>query len=381
MVCLNQHQLLISWIVLLVLLVPSTHANCAFEAIFNFGDSNSDTGGFFAAFPSQPSPNGMTYFSRPTGRTTDGRLHIDFLAQALGLPYLSPYLQSIGSDYKHGVNFATSASPVIQPNTSLFVTGVSPFYLAVQVNQMKLFKAKVEEFKSQEQTNLPQPDIFGKALYTIYIGQHDITYDIVGASSGGVKQYEPQIASEIANAIKELYNLGGRTFFVQNLAPIGCYAAVLTQVSHESSDIDSFGCMMSFNNVVREYNSVLNKTLHSTRHELPDANIIYVDTHSVILELYQRPTSHGLQHGITACCGYGGGDYNFHPKVFCGNTNEIDGQKVMATACEDPQNYVSWDGIHLTENANKLVAYAILSGSYFDPPFNLNHYCEIQPIG
>lgn len=70
-------------------------------------------------------------------------------AQALGLPFLSPYLQSIGSDYKHGVNFATSASPVLQPNTSLFATGVSPFYLAVQINQMKQFKARVEEFKSQ----------------------------------------------------------------------------------------------------------------------------------------------------------------------------------------------------------------------------------------
>lgn len=70
-------------------------------------------------------------------------------AQALGLPFLSPYLQSIGSDYRHGVSFATSASTVLQPNTSLFVNGVSPFYLAVQINQMKQFKARVEELKSQ----------------------------------------------------------------------------------------------------------------------------------------------------------------------------------------------------------------------------------------
>ncbi|KAK6141054.1 hypothetical protein DH2020_025206 [Rehmannia glutinosa] len=374
-------KVLISSIVLLVILVPRCYAKCAFEAIFNFGDSNSDTGGFYAAFPSQPSPNGMTYFSKPTGRPTDGRLYIDFLAQALGLPFLSPYLQSIGSDYKHGVNFATSASPAIQPNTSLFVTGVSPFYLAVQVNQMKQFKAKVEEFKSQEQTNLPQPDIFGKALYTIYIGQHDITYDVAAVGAGGVKQYEPQIASEIANAIKELHRLGGRTFLVLNLAPIGCYAAVLTQVSHDSSDIDPSGCMMSFNNAVREYNSVLKETLQQTRQELHHANVIYVDTHSVLLELYQNPTSHGMQHGITACCGHGGGTYNFNPQVFCGNTKEIDGQRVTASACSDPQNYVSWDGIHLTENANKMMAYAILSGSYFDPPFSLNQYCDIQPIG
>lgn len=36
---------------------------------------------FFAVFPSQPSPYGMTYFKRPTARPTDGRLYIDFLGE------------------------------------------------------------------------------------------------------------------------------------------------------------------------------------------------------------------------------------------------------------------------------------------------------------
>lgn len=58
---------------------PPGHAWCEFRAIFNFGDSNSDTGGFWAAFPAQPGPFGMTFFGRPTGRASDGRLVIDFL--------------------------------------------------------------------------------------------------------------------------------------------------------------------------------------------------------------------------------------------------------------------------------------------------------------
>lgn len=67
-------------------------------------------------------------------------------AQGLGLPFLSPYLQSIGSNYRHGANYATLASTVLLPNTSLFVTGISPFSLAIQLNQMKEFKTKVDEF-------------------------------------------------------------------------------------------------------------------------------------------------------------------------------------------------------------------------------------------
>ncbi|KZV57668.1 GDSL esterase/lipase-like [Dorcoceras hygrometricum] len=356
--------MLVPWMLLMVTWVPNTSAKCAFEAIFNFGDSNSDTGGFYAAFPSQPSPNGMTYFKKPTGRATDGRLYIDFLAQALGLPFLSPYLQSIGSDYRHGVNFATSASTVLQPTTSLYVSGVSPFYLAVQLNQMKQFKAKVDE-QSSGQTNLPPPDVFGKALYTIYIGQNDFTGYASSAGAGGVKQYMPQVVSQITSTIKELYALGGRSFLVLNLAPVGCYPGFLVQLNHQSSDIDSNGCMMSYNSAVDEYNSMLKAGLQQTRQDLHDANVIYVDR---------------LKHGTTSCCGWGGGSYNFNQQVFCGNTKVVDGKTVTATACGDPENYVSWDGIHVTEAANKQLTYAILSGSYFDPPFPLNHYCDIQPI-
>ena len=89
----------------------------------------------------------------------------------------------------------------------------------------------------------------------------------------------------------------------------------------------------------------------------------------------------GLKYGTRACCGYGGGAYNFDPMVYCGNTKVINGSTFTAAACVDPQNYVSWDGIHATEAANKLTAYAILSGSNFDPPFPLHHLCDLHPIG
>lgn len=51
---------------------------CHFPAIFNFGASNSDTGGFAAAFIQPKSPNGDTFFGMPAGRLADGRLIIDF---------------------------------------------------------------------------------------------------------------------------------------------------------------------------------------------------------------------------------------------------------------------------------------------------------------
>lgn len=93
--------------------------------------------------------------------------------------------------------------------------------------------------------------------------------------------------------MQELYALGGRAFLVLNLAPIGCYPAFLVQLPHDGSDIDTYGCMISYNNAVNDYNKMLNDTLSETRAQLPDASLIYVDVHSVLLELFQNPTSHG----------------------------------------------------------------------------------------
>ncbi|KAF3648289.1 GDSL esterase/lipase [Capsicum annuum] len=373
------------WVILgtmLLFMVAKTECKkCAFKAIFNFGDSNTDTGGFWAAFPAQAPPHGMTYFKKPVGRATDGRVVVDFLAQAFNLPFLSPYLKSIGSDYKYGVNFATLASTVRLPQTSLFVTGVSPFSLEIQLRQMQEFKAKVDELPRKGKTNLPSPNIFGKSLYTFYIGQNDFTGNLARLGISGVKEFLPQVVSLISSTIKEIYALGGRTFWVLNLAPIGCYPAFLVELPHNTSDIDQFGCMISYNNAVVDYNNMLKAALAQTRKKLADANVVYVDTHAVLLELFQHPTSHGLKYGTKSCCGYGDGAYNFNQQVFCGNTKQVNGKNVTAKACEDPQNYVSWDGIHATDAANKVTAYAILNGSYFDPPFPLHKYCDIQPIG
>lgn len=52
-----------------------------YPAVFNFGDSNSDTGEFAAGIGFQPPPpNGQSYFKTPSGRFCDGRLIVDFLS-------------------------------------------------------------------------------------------------------------------------------------------------------------------------------------------------------------------------------------------------------------------------------------------------------------
>lgn len=56
---------------------------CSFPAIFNFGDSNSDTGGRSAAISEVFLPNGETFFGKASGRFCDGRLILDFISKSI----------------------------------------------------------------------------------------------------------------------------------------------------------------------------------------------------------------------------------------------------------------------------------------------------------
>lgn len=77
---------------------------CSFPAIFNFGDSNSDTGGLSAAFGQAPYPNGETFFHTPSGRFSDGRLIVDFI----GAYYLTTYSLSSTIKFESLLKFLTN---------------------------------------------------------------------------------------------------------------------------------------------------------------------------------------------------------------------------------------------------------------------------------
>jgi len=70
---------------------PKASPTCTFPAVYNFGDSNSDTGGISASFVPIPAPYGEGFFHKPSGRDCDGRLIVDFIGNnesTLMHPYL-----------------------------------------------------------------------------------------------------------------------------------------------------------------------------------------------------------------------------------------------------------------------------------------------------
>ncbi|PKI31122.1 hypothetical protein CRG98_048490 [Punica granatum] len=354
---------------------------CNFPAIFNFGDSNSDTGGLSAAFGQAPPPNGETYFHGPAGRFSDGRLMIDFIAERLGLPHLSAYLDSVGSNYSHGANFATAGSTIRPQNTTMAQSGYSPVSLDVQLVEYSDFLKRSQIFRRQGggvfEKLLPKEDYFGRALYTFDIGQNDLTSGFkLNMTVEQVKAYVPDLITQFSNTLKGVYDQGGRSFWVHNTGPLGCLPYVLDRFLITAAQVDKFGCGAPFNEVAQYFNRQLKDAVDTLRKDLPEASITYVDVYSVKHKLIAQAKKFGFQRPLVACCGHGG-KYNYNRYRKCGATMIVKGKEILiAESCKDPSVRVNWDGAHYTEAANKWVIEQIVNGSYSNPPIPLGMSCN-----
>ncbi|XAR62800.1 Alpha-L-fucosidase [Bertholletia excelsa] len=340
---------LVIWLsVVLSVATIGARKDCKFPAIFNFGDSNSDTGALAAVFLSlpMPPPYGETFFGMPSGRFSDGRLIIDFMAKSLGMPFLSPYLDSVGANYSKGVNFAVGES-TIRPFRSLGF-GPGPFYLDIQFSQFLIFRNNSKIVRKQGgvfANLLPEEEVYSKALYTIEIGQNDISYRIATKMMPEkINSTVPRMIRNVTWHVESLYNVGARSFWIHNTGPIGCLANVLTNIPISPDQIDEAGCAKNFNSVAQYFNYKLKQAV----------------------SFFSNPQKYGFVEPLVVCCGLGG-KYNYNSLKACG---------IFATSCSNPSVKVIWDGGHYTDAANKIVFDKISTGAFSDPPIPPEFACH-----
>ncbi|KAL3523643.1 hypothetical protein ACH5RR_016477 [Cinchona calisaya] len=125
----------------------------------------------------------------------------------MDLPYLNPYLDSIGAPtFEKGCNFAVAGSTIRKATADAF----SPFSFDVQVAQFIRFKNRVLDLQHQGMTLdkcFPATgDVFQKALYPFDIGQTDTTSAFNSNTSDEVSSI-PTILAVFEDGIKDLNNL------------------------------------------------------------------------------------------------------------------------------------------------------------------------------
>lgn len=352
---------------------PSYAAAVCHSAIYSFGDSLADTGNWLASNPAAAgniarSPYGETYFNRATGRFSDGRLVVDYIAQASGLPFVAPYLSNTskfevaGSTVNtSGVNFAVAGATALEPG--FFVAkSISPpmtsFSLDTQIQWFLEFRKNVCS---------KSPDCekhFANALFMVgEIGGNDYNDPFMqGRPMDEVETFVPLVVNKTVKAMQALITAGGaRKILAQNNLPIGCSALYLRKYATGpgKEPLDAMGCMPRFNAFSRRGNDLLQGRVAKLQVQYPDVKFVFADNYNAVLKILQSPHLSALGAKVLdACCG-AGGPYNYDPQVPCGVKS--------AVPCANPAQYFNWDGVHLTDAAYGEIAKLFLDGTFTTP--------------
>ncbi|KAK8673513.1 hypothetical protein V6N13_111844 [Hibiscus sabdariffa] len=280
------------------------------------------------------------------------RFHVDSQqSESLKLPYLSAYLDSIGTNFRHGANFATGGSSVRPP-------GFSPFNLGIQISQFIQFKARTTTLYNQLSLNskseeiidvlwqrvavvssYPFSDMVGykcevlvlnahllkeESLYPsatfrglpnshkLDIGQNDLGHGFQTMSENQVVDSIPHIIGELTKAIHQLYKEGARFFWIHNTGPLGClpYNVIYGK---KAGNLDKNGCVKSQNEAAMVFNRQLKDKISWLRTQLPFAKFTYVDVYSAKYALISNAKNLGLVDPLNFCCG---SFYGYH--INCG---------------------------------------------------------------
>ncbi|XP_031091374.1 GDSL esterase/lipase At3g48460-like [Ipomoea triloba] len=344
----------------------ATTAPKIFKKLYAFGDSitdtgntNSSTGPIFFTHVSNP-PYGRTFFHRPTNRYSDGRLVVDFVAQALSLPLLPPYLDS-KADRSYGINFAIAGCTAInyrffeRNNITLDIT---PKSLATQVRWFNSYLESVgcRDYKS---TRKQCGEVFDDSLFWVgAIGINDYSY--IFGSSVTSQTIQQLSINRTTGFLQTLLKRGAKYVVVQGLHLAGC--TTFNLYLSDEGDRDAMGCVATVNNQSHAHNAALQTRLAALRKQFPEATIVYADYWNAYKSILADHNTHGFTEPFKACCGSATEDLHFDIFTTCGSPG--------ATSCDDPSKYINWDGGHLTEAMYKVVADKLLNGTFSHPPFS-----------
>lgn len=330
-----------------------------YPAIFAFGDSFTDTGNLLISQNYSVDqienylPYGSTFFHKPTGRFSDGRLVVDFLAQRLRAPLLKPFLlprsQSGSLAFEDrfvsfAVGGATAQSAVLLKKT-LNISSITPFSLDVQLERLEQLLGEIKE------VHLPEALIFFGE-----IGHNDYSYAIIsGKPHAEVLSSVPNVITQIKRLLQKLIKDGAKYIVVQGNLPMGCDPLFRRMLN--SSPKDKFGCIQSINKMSHKHNKQLQKVLRYLIRKYPDVSIAYFDFEKAYIQVLKRPSVFGFTNTTSPC-------YDIL-MVASVPFNITAFQEVKA--CPHPSKYLNWDGVHLTEAMDKTLTNLFFDEGFVDP--------------
>nr|XP_009587854.1 GDSL esterase/lipase 1-like [Nicotiana tomentosiformis]XP_016448774.1 PREDICTED: GDSL esterase/lipase 1-like [Nicotiana tabacum] len=347
----------VTTLLLLLPLFVSTKAAAAASGLFIFGDSTVDAGNnnYIETIPENRAnyepyaQNG--FFQEPTGRFSDGRIIVDFIAEYAKLPLIPPYLQPHIADFSNGVNFASGGAGVLSTTHSGLVIDLE--------RQLKYFE-QVRKSLTEKLGAAKAEEVISEAVYFISIGSNDYMGGYFGNETmqqlHGPEEYLGMVIGNLTQAIQELYEKGARKFGFLSLSPLGCLPALraLNPRANSNNEEAGGGCFEAASDLALAHNNALRIVLESLQHILQGFKYCNSNFYDWLLDRVNNPSKYGFKEGVKACCGtgpYGG-------KKTCGGEKKVTEYEI----CDNAKDYIWFDSFHPTEGIHEQFAKALWDG-------------------
>ncbi|KAK9705494.1 hypothetical protein RND81_07G061200 [Saponaria officinalis] len=253
-------------------------------------------------------------------------------------------------NFIHGVNFAVAGATALDISVlkeKYNISAPTKFSLSVQ---LQWFKSHLHSFYP----NISERRIkLAKELFFMgEVGGNDYNFAFFqGIPLPTVYKMVPLIVQAIKNAVEEIIDLGATQIVIPGNFPIGCMPIYLTLFkTNDINMYDEMKCLKEYNGHAQFHNDLLQQTIIELQNGHSNVTIIYMDYFGALKEILQHASSLGFDETATqkACCGVHDNEYNVNMDVCCG----FDGSFI----CENPQEHISWDGTHLTQQAYNVMA-------------------------
>ncbi|MGE5303948.1 MAG: SGNH/GDSL hydrolase family protein [Alphaproteobacteria bacterium] len=294
------------------LLAPTLLKAMTFDSIVVFGGSVSDSGNFFALFgiANEPPYDELDMLLVPTGpyavgghHSSNGPTWIEQFANGEMNRYVQPAFRSANP---HAANYAVAGAR----STDVPLTIDMP--------------QQIDQFLKDRGGVAP-----GDALYVIDFGGNDVRDALTVALMGGNPDPIIQAAGlSIFSNIMRLYNAGARKFLILNVADIG----EIPSIRILDNLYQAGGTIMQG---ATDLSEGLNDWVGFLLTLLPaNVEIAKLDVLGTVRELVAHPSAHGLLNVTDAC---------ITPNV-------------PPFRCENPDQFLFWDGIHPTKVVQAIFA-------------------------
>jgi cholinesterase len=236
------------------------------------------------------------------GRFSNGRVWIEYLADDLDI------------DNANITNFAFGGGTTGSENIAPGAPGLTQ---------------QIDSFLNSLNGQPANPD----ALYTLWTGANDYI--------GNFSRTPIRPVNNLLNAATTLADAGARNIIIPNLPDLS-----LTPLGRQLDPATSHSLRI----LTRMHNRFLSRGLRRLGRLYPEVNFISFDVARLFKNVINRPERFGLTNVTDACTNtnlYSPDSYPLNPNP-------------TFTVCNNPEEYLFWDSVHITTNAHQVLAKSAL---------------------